>query len=176
VDPLFLIIMGVSGSGKTTVGRLLAARLHCPFYDADHFHPPENIAKMAAGRPLTDADRSPWLARLQELIAHHLAQGQTAVLACSALKKSYRDHLRPENGRAGGTVTGTVLFIYLHGSFELIWERMQSRPGHYMKAEMLQSPFDALEPPSQDEALLIDISNPVEEIVEKIATLCSAIW
>ena len=175
----FLILMGISGSGKTTVGRLLAARLQCPFYDADNFHPPENITKMAAGQPLTDADRAPWLARLHDLIAGHLQRGEPAVLACSALKKSYRDRLRPPGGmgdsRGSSRGSSHVLFIYLAGDFDLIWQRMQTRPGHYMKAEMLQSQFTALEPPTPDEALHIDITHPLEEIVGQIATHCSAI-
>lgn len=171
MDPLFLIIMGVSGSGKTTIGRLLAARLRCPFYDADDFHPPVNIAKMSAGEPLTDADRAPWLARLHDLVAGHLQRGETAVLACSALKKSYRDRLRT----ASGGENSQVLFVYLAGDFKLIWRRMQRRPGHYMKAEMLQSQFEALEPPDKEEALYIDITKPVEEILDQIAFYCSAI-
>ena len=137
------VVMGVSGSGKTTVGQALARALDCPFYDADDFHPPENVAKMAGGVPLTDADRAPWLARLHKLLADHVQRKQTAVLACSALKEAYRERLR--RGLSG------VRFIYLQGDFDLIRERMQARENHYMKAEMLQSQFDALEPPPQHE-------------------------
>lgn len=153
------IIMGVSGSGKTTVGRALAAALGCPFYDGDDFHPPENVAKMARGEPLTDADRAPWLDRLAALIGEVIGRGETAVLACSALKKAYRDRLR---------VSGRVQFVYLHGEFDLIWRRMQARQGHYMQAEMLRSQFAALEPPGAGEALAIDAALPVEAIVAKI--------
>lgn len=152
--------MGVSGCGKTTIGQALAAQLDCPFYDADDFHPQENIAKMASGVPLDDDDRAPWLARLAALIAGHLAEGETAVLACSALKKRYREQLRGDDDR--------VRFIYLRGDFDTIWQRMQARPGHYMRAEMLQSQFEALEEPSQDEALWIDISETVPRIVDSV--------
>jgi gluconokinase len=158
--PRFYVVMGVSGCGKTTVGQAVAAQLNCPFYDADDFHPQENIAKMASGVPLDDDDRAPWLARLAGLIADHLARGETAVLACSALKRRYREQLRGENGR--------VQFLYLRGDFDTIWQRMQARPGHYMKAEMLQSQFDALEEPSQEEAAWIDISETVSRIVDAV--------
>ncbi|MFZ0547200.1 MAG: gluconokinase, partial [Candidatus Promineifilaceae bacterium] len=141
------VIMGVSGSGKTTIGRLLAAKLNCPFYDGDDFHPAENVAKMAAGIPLNDNDRDPWLDRLHSLICQHLQAGETAVLACSALKKSYRDHLRKGCGE-------DVCFIHLNGRFDLIWQRMETRTDHYMKPEMLRSQFSALEPPTPTEALI----------------------
>jgi gluconokinase len=153
------VIMGVSGSGKTTVGRSLAMRLNCPFYDGDDFHPPQNVAKMSSGMPLNDADRAPWLARLAALIETHLEEGETAVLACSALKKRYRDQLR---------VSDQVRFIYLAGSFDLIWQRMESRPDHYMKADMLHSQFDALEPPGANEADIIPIDQDVDAMVAQI--------
>jgi gluconokinase len=156
-----IIVMGVSGCGKTTVGQALAGRLGCPFYDGDDFHPPENVAKMARGLPLDDGDRAPWLARLNGLLHEHLARGEGVVLACSALKRRYREQLRAGNER--------VQFVYLGGDFGLIWERMQARPRHYMKAAMLQSQFDALEPPDPDEAILIDITTAPEEMVENIA-------
>jgi gluconokinase len=151
--------MGVSGCGKTTVGQTLADRLNCPFYDGDDFHPPENVAKMSRGTPLNDADRAPWLARLAALIEGHLVEGETAVLACSALKKQYRDQLR---------VSDRVRFIYLEGSFDLIWQRMQTRSNHYMKADMLHSQFDALEPPAASEAVTIPIAQDVATIVAQI--------
>lgn len=153
------IVIGVSGCGKTTVGAALAAKLGCPFYDGDEFHPPENVAKMAGGTPLNDQDRHPWLARLHELLAGHVAREETAVLACSALKKKYRDQLRVNN---------ETRFIHLHGSFDLIWERMRSRKEHFMKAEMLQSQFDTLEPPGAAEAITIDIDQDIESILEAI--------
>lgn len=154
------VVMGVSGSGKTTVGKALAEKLGCSFYDGDDFHPPENVAKMAGGTPLNDDDRRPWLAALHQLLAGHVAKGETAVLACSALKKKYRNQLQVEN---------KTCFIFLRGSFDLIWERMQARQNHYMKAEMLQSQFDALEAPNEDEAIVIDIDQNVDEILLKIA-------
>ncbi len=153
------VIMGVSGCGKSTVGEALAQKLGCPFYDGDDFHPPENVVKMGNGFPLTDDDRYPWLAILHNLLAGHVAKGETAVLACSALKKKYRNQLRVNN---------ETCFIFLQGSFDLIWERMHARQNHYMKAEMLQSQFDTLEPPSTDEAFTIEIDQDIESIVEII--------
>jgi gluconokinase len=154
------VLMGVSGCGKSTVGEALAQRLGCPFYDGDDFHPPQNVAKMASGRPLNDDDRTPWLARLHDLIARHLERGETAVLACSALKKRYREQLR--EGNEG------LRFVYLQGDFELIWRRMQERPAHYMKADMLQSQFADLEEPGEDEAMIAGIEGDVRRIVESI--------
>ncbi|MCB9419963.1 MAG: gluconokinase [Ardenticatenaceae bacterium] len=154
------VIMGVSGSGKTTVGRALAERLGVPFYDGDDFHPPENVAKMANGIPLNDTDRHPWLARLHDLIAEHEARGETAVLACSALKKKYRDQLREGNDN--------ISIVYLEGSYDLIWERMAVRQAHYMKADMLQSQFDTLEPPSSANTLIINTKHNVSTIVDSI--------
>lgn len=153
------VVMGVSGCGKTTVGLALAEKLGCSFYDGDDFHPPENVAKMASGTPLNDEDRHPWLVRLHELLAGHVSRGETAVLACSALKKKYREILQVNN---------ETRFIFLHGSFDLIWERMQARQNHYMKAEMLQSQFDTLEPPGVDEALTIQIGQNIESILKSI--------
>lgn len=157
------VIMGVSGCGKTTVGQALAAALSCPFYDGDDFHPPQNVAKMASGQPLTDDDRAPWLARLHTLLADHLARQETAVLACSALKKQYRDQLRGDSRR--------VHFIFLDGSFDLIWQRMAARTDHYMKADMLQSQFDTLERPSPREAITIAIDQPLAKIISQIIKL-----
>ncbi len=124
------IIMGVSGCGKSTVGEALAAELNCPYYDGDDFHSTENVVKMAGGVPLNDDDRRPWLAILRDLIADHLARNQSAVLACSALKKTYREQLH--DGNAGAR------FVYLKGDFETILQRMQVRSGHYMQSNMLQ--------------------------------------
>ena len=154
----FVIVMGVSGSGKTSVGRSLAKQLGWNFYDADDFHPPENIAKMAKGIALDDSDRAPWLASLHDLICSSLKEGQPGVLACSALKRSYRQQLL--DGNEG------VQIIYLKGSYDLIWSRMAKRSDHYMKPHMLQSQFDALEEPVT--ALTTDISMSVEDIVQGI--------
>ena len=154
----FVIVMGVAGSGKTTVGETLAERLGWNFYDADAFHPAENIAKMANGTPLDDSDRTPWLAALHALIATSLKENRPAVLACSALKESYRQQLL--DGHEG------VQVVYLKGRFDLIWSRISRRKDHYMKPQMLQSQFDALEEPPN--ALTLDVSMSVEEIVDGI--------
>jgi gluconokinase len=154
----FVILMGVAGSGKTTVGELLAQRLGWSFYDADAFHPAENIAKMANGTPLNDADRVPWLAALHALISTSLKEDCPGILACSALKESYRQQLL--DGNDG------VQFVYLKGSYDLIWSRISLRKDHYMKPQMLQSQFEVLEEPTN--ALTFDISMPVEEIVEGV--------
>jgi gluconokinase len=152
--------MGVSGCGKSTVGEALAAALDSPFYDGDDFHSAENVAKMASGVPLNDDDRYPWLASLNDLLADHLARNASAVLACSALKRKYRDQLRDGNDGA--------VFVYLQGDFDTIWQRMQARSGHYMQADMLHSQFDALEAPDSDEALIISVDQPVDAIVTAI--------
>jgi gluconokinase len=148
--------MGVSGSGKTSVGKALAEHLRWEFYDADDFHPPENVAKMARGIPLDDSDRAPWLAALHDLISSSLRQNKSGVLACSALKERYRQKLM--TGSEG------VQLVYLKGSYDLIWSRMATRTDHYMQPQMLQSQFDALEEPSN--ALTVDISLSVEEIAQ----------
>ncbi|MDE0100144.1 MAG: gluconokinase [Truepera sp.] len=154
--PLALVVMGVSGSGKTTIGRLLAARLRWPFFDGDDYHLEANVAKMAAGCPLTDADRQPWLGRLHDLIQERLALGESSVVACSALKRSYRATLRAGDER--------VRFLHLEGDFDLILGRMRSRAGHFMKAGMLRSQFETLEPPAQ--AIVIAVDAPPETVVE----------
>src|SRR5215510_2954986 len=154
----FCVVMGVSGSGKTSVGKSLAEQLGWDFYDADDFHLPENVAKMASGIPLTDSDRAPWLATLHELISACLKQNRPGVLACSALREHYREQLLEGNEH--------VQLIYLKGSYELIWSRMEGRKDHYMKPDMLQSQFDALEEPK--DALTVDVSKSVGEIVQEI--------
>jgi gluconokinase len=157
----FIIVMGVAGCGKTTVGELLAKRLGWSFYDADGFHPAENVAKMANGTPLTDSDRAPWLAALHALISASLKENRPAVLACSALKESYRHQLL--EGNQG------VQIVYLKSSYDLIWSRISQRQGHYMKPEMLQSQFDILEEPRH--ALTLDAAWSVEELVQEILRL-----
>lgn len=155
-----IVVMGVSGSGKTTVGRALAEQLACPFYDGDDFHRPEQIAKMSAGIPLNDSDRAPWLANLHHLLHSHLANGQMIILACSALKKSYRQQLRGNHSE--------VSFVYLQGTFEQIQPRMVSRPGHYMPPTLLHSQFQTLEPPGREEALTVDINQPLPHLITTI--------
>lgn len=152
------IVMGVSGSGKSSVGKALAEALGWDFFDADDFHPPANIAKMASGIPLNDDDRAPWLAALHDQLAQTLKSGRHPVLACSALKERYRRQLL--EGNVGLRV------VYLKGSYDLIWSRMSARAGHYMKPEMLQSQFNALEEPA--DALVVDIAPPAEDIVDSI--------
>lgn len=146
--------MGVSGSGKSTVGALLAAKLGCEFLDADAYHPPENVARMAAGVPLADEDRQPWLERLNA----ELRRRKNAVLACSALKASYRRVLQQ------GV---ECRFVHLRGSIELIRARMQGRKHRYMPASLLESQFAALEPPAG--AIEVDIAEPPETCVAAIA-------
>jgi carbohydrate kinase (thermoresistant glucokinase family) len=150
-----IIVMGVSGCGKTTVGRTLAERLDATFLDADDFHPETNVAKMRAGTPLSDADRAPWLATLNHALQTLSERGEQVVLACSALKKSYRDVI--------GARLPQAQWIFLDGSFELIAARMRERPNHYMPESLLRSQFDALERP--DTAITISIElRPVEQV------------
>jgi carbohydrate kinase (thermoresistant glucokinase family) len=155
---LAIIVMGVSGSGKTSVGELLAERLGWPFYDADGFHPKENVAKMSSGQPLNDKDREPWLSALNQLISKNLREGTSLVLACSALKEKYRQHLAKGHEKK-------TKFVYLEGSFETIYTRMQSRD-HFMKPSMLRSQFDTLEEPK--DAITVDIRKSQPEIVDDI--------
>jgi gluconokinase len=158
--PTIIILMGVSGSGKTTIGQHLARELSWPFFEGDQFHPPQNVAKMSAGTPLTDEDRRPWLDRLAQLIDDCLAHDQPAIIACSALKHRYRRQLRRADPR--------VRFVYLKGQYDTILQRMQQRPDHFMKPEMLRSQFDALEPPTGDEAITVSIEEDVATIVATI--------
>jgi gluconokinase len=156
---VIVIVMGVSGCGKTTVGRALAGRLGCEFLDADDFHPPENVAKMRGGTPLTDADRAGWLARLRAEIEARLASGANAVLACSALRESYRARLR----RPGEPVH----LAYLRGDFDTIAARLAARAGHYMPPSLLRSQFATLEEPGP-EAIVVPVELPPEQAVARI--------
>jgi gluconokinase len=158
--PGVIIVMGVSGAGKTTVGRLLAGRLGWEFADADDHHPPENVAKMAAGQPLDDADREPWLLALRSLATGRLEEREPLVLACSALKAGYRNLIAAGDPR--------VAFVFLDGSFELISRRLQERRDHYMPPALLQSQFEALEAPA--DALTLDVSAAPEALADKIIT------
>jgi len=153
-----IILMGVSGSGKTTVGQRLAAELGWPFYDGDDFHPPANVDKMRQGLPLTDDDRAPWLTALRHLIDGVLEARQSAVIACSALKQAYRNRLAGPHRE--------VQFVYLKGSYALIRQRMLERHGHFMRAGLLASQFDTLEEP--EEALTVDIAQEPGAIVDQI--------
>jgi gluconokinase len=153
-DPI--VVMGVSGSGKSTVGAALAGRLRVPFEDADDLHPPENVAKMSRGEPLDDSDRWPWLERIGEWLADHADGG---VIACSALKRRYRDQLRHH--------LSSVRFLHLEGGRDVIEKRQASRPGHFMPASLLTSQFETLEPLAPDEGgYVVDVSGSIDEIVE----------
>lgn len=158
--PRVVIVMGVAGSGKTTIGELLAARNGGEFHDADDFHPPENVAKMAAGTPLNDRDRAPWLTRLWREVVDATPPGEFCVLACSALKRAYREKL--------GVGTGDVVLVYLKGDAVTLTERLAARTGHFMKAGMLESQLAALEAPAAEEGVTVDIVGTVEEIVADI--------
>jgi gluconokinase len=160
-----LLVTGVSGSGKTTVGAMLAGRLHCAYAEADGFHPAANVAKMRAGIPLDDEDRRPWLRAIAAWIDERAAAGESAVVTCSALKRQYRDFLR--RGRP------QVRLIYLDGDEELIAGRLASRHGHFFPARLLDSQFRDLEPPQPDEhPLTVRAADPPGRIVAEIlATL-----
>jgi gluconokinase len=154
---MIVIVMGTTGSGKTTIGSLLAKRLGWEFVDADDFHPPANVEKMKHGIPLTDADREPWLRALHDKIVEWTAEKRNVVLACSALKQSYRDELRANS---------EVKFVYLKGSYELFSRRVLSRKGHFAKQDLIASQFAALEEPT--DAIVADASHSPEEIVSEV--------
>jgi gluconokinase len=157
---MIIIIFGVSGAGKTTVGKLLARELGWRFLEADDFHPAANIQKMRSGRPLTDEDRRPWLDCLRKQIEQLLSAGKNVVLACSALKRAYRDLLR---------VSDEVRFVFLRGDYALIEKQLRSRRRHFMNPALLQSQFDDLEKPRADEHVLtVTLGRTPEEIVDEI--------
>lgn len=154
--PSPVVVMGVSGSGKSTVGSALAQLLRVPFVDADTLHPHANIEKMSAGEPLDDDDRYPWLEKVGEWLTAHRGGG---IVSCSALKRKYRDQLR--------THCPSVEFLHLRGSPGLIGNRISSRPGHFMPAALLRSQFDALQPLGTDElGITVDIGHDVDTIIE----------
>lgn len=155
---MILIIMGVSGSGKSTIGQSLASALGWSFYDGDDFHPAANVEKMANGIALTDADRAGWLAALAQLISQLNDDEKSGLIACSALKQRYREILQQG--------LSNVQFVYLKGSYDLILQRLQARKSHFMRPELLQSQFDAMEEPGQ--ALIVDIDQPPAAIIQQI--------
>jgi gluconokinase len=155
---MVVMVMGVAGSGKTTVGRALAVALGWKFRDADEFHPAANVAKMAAGLPLDDADRAPWLAAIRAYAAHCLANGENAIVTCSALKERYRRLLTLDPAR--------IKWVYLRGDYGLLCRRLANRRGHFMKPDMLRSQLAALEPPR--DALVLDVAEPPKTLVRKI--------
>ncbi|EEX49636.1 thermosensitive gluconokinase [Pasteurella multocida] len=154
------ILMGVSSTGKTTVGTAVAQRLGIKLIDGDDLHPRANIVKMSQGNPLNDEDRMPWLERIRDAAFSLEQKSEVGIIVCSALKKQYRDMIRDGND---------VTFIFLQGPFELVLERMKQRKGHYMKVEMLKSQFDTLEVPQSDEKDVIPISieGSFDEVVER---------
>lgn len=151
---MFVLIMGVTGSGKTTVGTLLSAAMNWPFYDADDFHSAANVRKMASGVPLTDQDRAPWLKELRELISHRNERGENGVLACSALKETYRRTLCAD---------ANVAVVYLKAHRDLVRSRLERRSGHYMPHGLIESQFLDLEEPQ--DCIVIDGVWPPEQIV-----------
>jgi len=157
-----VVLMGVCGSGKTEVGRRLAARLGCDFLDGDAFHPSANVAKMRAGTPLTDLDRWPWLDRLAAEIGGRLDDGTGAVVACSALARRHRDRL--------GLARPGVVLVHLDGGRDLLAARLAARRGHFMPPGLLESQLATLERPGADEhAITIDVAAPADAIAERIA-------
>ncbi|HET9397165.1 MAG TPA: gluconokinase [Nitrospiraceae bacterium] len=156
---MIIVVMGVAGSGKTTVGTMLAEAMDCPFLDGDSLHPAANVEKMTRGIPLTDADRAPWLAAIHARLLEAFRSGRSLVVGCSALRQSYRAAL------AEGIA---ITWVYLKGSEALIRSRLRHRDGHYMKADMLASQFEALEEPSN--AIVLDISNRPRELVRQVVT------
>lgn len=161
LPPPRIVVMGVSGCGKTTLGRALAAALGLRYVEGDELHPPENVARMAAGVALTDDDRRDWLAAVGRELAAAGEDG--AVVACSALKRAYRDRLR--------AAAPDLRFVHLHGAPELLAARLATRQGHYMPASLLQSQLDTLEPPAPDEgALVLDIAEPPAALLQRALT------
>ena len=161
MDHSVILVMGVSGSGKTTVGAMLAGQLGWKYAEADSFHPQANIEKMAAGHPLSDEDRRPWLAAIAEWIDATVAAGEPAVVTCSALKRTYRDQL--------GADRPQVQMVYLKGDRDLIATRLAARQGHFFTTAMLDSQFaDLVEPTADEGALVVSIAGTPKEIVEDI--------
>ncbi|GCC24889.1 probable gluconokinase isoform X2 [Chiloscyllium punctatum] len=177
---MILILMGVSGSGKTAVGSYLANKLGWKFYDADDYHPKENKEKMVNGIPLDDEDRIPWLCTLHEILMREISLGENMILACSSLKRMYRRILTGEQSATNRTLrenqersqlgcSKNILFVYLHGPIQLITKRLDSRKGHFMSPSLLQSQFATLEPPEGTENFInISIENSISEIVTEI--------
>ncbi|KAA8727187.1 MAG: gluconokinase [Ewingella americana] len=156
-----IILMGVSGSGKSTVGAALAREINAKFIDGDDLHPRANIQKMASGHPLNDDDRAPWLKRLNDAAYSLYHKNETGIIVCSALKRRYRDALRDDNQG--------VVFLYLKGSVDVISERLKARAGHFMPLDLLKSQFEALEEPGEDEpdVIRVNIDHKFEGVVDR---------
>jgi carbohydrate kinase (thermoresistant glucokinase family) len=158
-----LVVMGVSGSGKTTVAEGLSARLGWPFLEGDSLHPESNVAKMSSGQPLTDEDRWPWLELVADWVAERVAAGEDGIVTCSALKRSYRDVISRDSD--------AVVFVHLTGERRTLEERMRTRTGHFMPPGMLASQLETLEDPSSDErSLRVAIEQEPDEIVEAVVS------
>ena len=155
---MIVVLFGVSGSGKTTIGRLLAKNLGWKFYDADEFHPASNVEKMRQGIALTDADRWPWLERLRELLRERIARRENMIFACSALKEKYRDYLQ---------LSDEIKWVYLKGEHQMIADRLQQRHGHFMNPTLLRDQFDVLEEPKRD-AVVVDVDTTPTKVVQTI--------
>ena len=157
--PMHVVVMGVSATGKTSVGELLAEELGCEFVEGDSLHPRRNIEKMEAGTPLTDEDRWPWLQAIADLVAVRDHEGTSTVVTCSALKRKYRDILRD---------AAPTFFVHLDAPFQVLEARMQQRTKHFMPTSLLRSQFDTLEPLDEDESgAVVDVSPPIDEVVEE---------
>ena len=166
-----VVVMGVAGTGKSTVGERLAAELGYDFVEGDQHHPQANIDKMAAGTPLTDEDRLPWLQALRDLLAANARIGRSTVLTCSALRRHYRDVLREGVGQ------GVVFFVHLHAPYDVLLERMSTR-SHFMPPSLLRSQFDTLEPLEDDEiGQLVDVTGPIDDVVASArAAVAEPVW
>lgn len=159
--PLVAVVMGVSGSGKTSVGKRIAERFGAEFVEGDELHPTANVEKMAHGHPLTDDDRWPWLDRIGERLKEAVGKRRSVVVSCSALKKAYRDRLRSAAGR-------DLIFVHLAGDYDLLEARMKARPHHFMPASLLKSQFDALEDPAQEEGVVVvSVEGTRDEVVAR---------
>lgn len=176
---MIYIIMGVSGCGKSTLGEFLSQKLGWPLHEGDNFHPKENIEKMTRGEPLTDQDRLPWLLKLHEIIKRERCSGSDALVTCSALKRLYRqillhgsEALASSPGPDSDTLPPAhpdVFFLFLHGDYNFLYQRMVARKGHYMKSAMLQSQFDILEPPLDEENVLpLDIRSSIADMAAEV--------
>jgi gluconokinase len=161
LEPQLIVVMGVSGCGKTTIGTALSARTGLPFYDGDDFHSESNKQKMSSGKPLNDDDRKPWLKAIVDFSAEECASGSGLIIACSALKHAYREQLR--------TLSWPVKFVHLHAPFEVIHARMKQRTDHYMPESLLRSQFETLESPVNEHGVIeVSIEQSVEAATDRI--------